>query len=88
MISGSLLCAAVPRPRAAYAQTPAKARRVGLVMTTTPVAASHITAAFAEGLRELGHIEGKNLVLEYRWAEGHPERFPEMVAASCVSGST
>ena len=50
---------------------------MGLVMTTTPVAASHITVAFAEGLRELGHIEGKNLVLEYRWAESHPERFPE-----------
>ena len=78
-ISG-MVGAAVPRPRAAYAQTPAKARRVGLVMTTTPVAASHITAAFAEGLRELGHIEGKNLVLEYRWAESHPERFPELVA--------
>ena len=49
-------------------------------MTTTPVAASHITAAFAEGLRELGHIDGKNVVLEYRWAEGHVERFPELVA--------
>ena len=78
-ISG-VVGAAVPWPRAAYAQTSAKSRRVGLVMTTTPVAASHITAAFAEGLRELGHIEGKNVVLEYRWAEGHTERFPELVA--------
>src|SRR6266545_4182968 len=78
-ISG-VVGAAVPWPRAAYAQTPAKARRVGLFMTTTPVAASHITAAFAEGLRELGHVEGKNVVLEYRWAEGHTERFPELVA--------
>src|SRR5712691_4950328 len=78
-ISG-VVGAAVPWPGAADARTPEKARRVGLVMTTTPVAASHITAAFAEGLRELGHIEGKNVVLEYRWAEGHLERFPELVA--------
>src|SRR5713101_8279665 len=51
-----------------------------LFMPTTPEAASHITAALAKGLRELGHIEGKNVVLEYRWAEGHIERFPELVA--------
>jgi ABC-type uncharacterized transport system substrate-binding protein len=78
-ISG-VVGAAVPRPRVANAQAPAKVHRVGLVMTTTPVAASHITAAFAEGLRELGHVAGKSVVLEYRWAEGHPERLPDLVA--------
>jgi len=49
-------------------------------MTTTPVAASHIVVAFADGLRDLGHVEGKNLRLEYRWAEGKPERFAELAA--------
>jgi putative ABC transport system substrate-binding protein len=67
-------------PISAYSQTLAKAARVGLVMTTTPIAASHIVVAFADGLRALGYIEGKNLVLEYRWAEGRPERFDELVA--------
>src|SRR2546425_10127375 len=67
-------------PMAADAETPAKARRVGLMMSTNPVAASHIVAAFADGLRELGHVEGKNVVFEYRWAEGKPERFSEMAA--------
>jgi len=67
-------------PMAADAETPAKARRIGLMMSTTPVAASHIVAAFADGLRELGHVEGKNVVFEYRWAEGKPERFAEMAA--------
>src|SRR5262245_36739440 len=71
---------AVLMPIAAYSQTLAKAARVGLLMTTTPVAASHIVMAFADGLRALGYIEGKNLVLEYRWAEGRPERFDELVA--------
>ena len=67
-------------PIAAYSQTLAKAARVGLLMTTTPVAASHIVVAFADGLRAVGYIEGKNLVLEYRWAEGRPERLDELVA--------
>src|SRR3989475_3760248 len=67
-------------PMAADAETPAKARRIGLMMSTTPVAASHIVAAFADGLRELGHVEGKNVVFEYRWAEGKPERLAEMAA--------
>jgi putative ABC transport system substrate-binding protein len=49
-------------------------------MTTTPTAAAHIVVAFADGLRELGHVDGQNLRLEYRWAEGHGERFAEMAA--------
>src|SRR3989442_1702099 len=40
----------------------------------------HIEAAFADGLRELGHVEGKDVVFEYRWAEGKPECFAEMAA--------
>jgi putative ABC transport system substrate-binding protein len=63
-----------------YAQTPAKARRVGLLMTTTLAAAAHIVVAFVDGLRELGHVEGKNILFEYRWAAGDRERFAEMAA--------
>jgi putative tryptophan/tyrosine transport system substrate-binding protein len=67
-------------PVAAYSQHLAKAARVGLLMTTTPLAASHIVAAFADSLRGLGYLEGKNLILEYRWAEGRPERFNDLAA--------
>ena len=74
------MAAAALGPRAAYAQTPAKARRIWLLMTTTPAAAAHIVVAFADGLRELGHVEGKNVLFEYRWAEGDRERFAEMAA--------
>src|SRR5262245_52618740 len=49
-------------------------------MQTTPAAASHITAAFTEALREFGHLEGRNVAFEYRWAEGKPERLPELAA--------
>jgi putative ABC transport system substrate-binding protein len=77
---GGVAAAAALRPRAAHAQTPAKARRIGLLMTTTPAAAAHIIVAFADGLRELGHVEGKNVLFEYRWAAGDRERFAEMAA--------
>src|SRR5262249_58742366 len=61
-------------------QAPAKTARVGLVMTTTPVAASHIVVAFADGMRALGYVERQNLVVVYRWAEGRPERFDGLAA--------
>jgi ABC-type uncharacterized transport system substrate-binding protein len=79
-IGGVAAAATALAPRAASTQTPATARRVGLLMTTTPAAAAHIVVAFADGLRELGHVEGQNVRLEYRWAEGHGERFAEMAA--------
>jgi putative ABC transport system substrate-binding protein len=72
--------AALPWSTATAAQTPAKARTIGLLMTTTPAAASHIAAAFVDGLRELGHTDGKNVRFEYRWAEGQRERLDELAA--------
>ncbi|PYO57886.1 MAG: hypothetical protein DMD83_06910, partial [Candidatus Rokuibacteriota bacterium] len=76
----NLAVAAVLVPRAIHAEAPAKARRVGLLMSTTPAAAAHIVAAFVDGLRERGHAEGKDVVYEYRWAESHGERFAELAA--------
>ena len=70
-------------PVAGYTQTPSKTRRVGVLMTTTPVAAAHIVAVFADGLRALGYVEGQNVVIEYRWAEGHRERLPSWPPTSC-----
>ena len=56
-------------PTASLAQRPPKVQRVGLLMQTTPAAASHIAAAFTGALRELGHVEGENAVFEFRWVE-------------------
>ena len=77
---GCVLGTAVLIPLALYANAGATPRRIGVLMTTTPVAAAHIVAAFAEGLRSLGYVEGKNIAVEYRWAEGRPERFAPLVA--------
>jgi putative ABC transport system substrate-binding protein len=63
---------------ASHAQKPAKVQRVGLLMQTTPAVAAHIGSAFTQGLRDLGHIEGKDILFEYRWAEGKLDRLPEL----------
>jgi putative ABC transport system substrate-binding protein len=56
-------------PLAARAQQ-AKAATIGLLGTGTAAAQSQWTAAFVQRMRELGWVEGRNLAIEYRWAEG------------------
>src|SRR4029077_20675888 len=67
-------------PLAARAQQPAKVPIIGFLGPGTPSAWSAWTAAFVQRLRELGWIEGRTLAIEYRWAEGSPERFGEIAA--------
>ena len=67
-------------PLAVGAQTTAKIHRVG-VLDGVPLAANEANlGAFREGLRALGHVEGQNLVIEYRSADGRAERFPDLAA--------
>jgi putative ABC transport system substrate-binding protein len=63
----------------------AHAGRVVRVAVVNPHAATSAppgTGAFKERLRELGYIEGKNLLLDSRWADGRPERLPDLVASA------
>jgi putative ABC transport system substrate-binding protein len=70
--------AAAAWPLAARGQQAEWVRRIGVLETTSlPLNAANFEA-FRQGLRELGHIEGRNLVIEYRSAEGRPERFPQL----------
>ena len=63
-------------PLAAEAQQAAKIARIGyLVGGSGPIA-----EAFLQGLRDLGYVEGRNLVIEYRSAAGKPERLPALAA--------
>jgi ABC-type uncharacterized transport system substrate-binding protein len=72
--------AAVAWPLAARAQQPPKLPTIGFLGSGTPAAQSPWTAAFLERLRELGWVEGRNLGIEYRWAEGSTERAGEFAA--------
>jgi putative tryptophan/tyrosine transport system substrate-binding protein len=70
--------ALVAWPLAARAQQPERMRRIGILETSSADAASYDT--FLEAMKALGYIEGRNIVIEYRSAEGQGERFPELVA--------
>jgi ABC-type uncharacterized transport system substrate-binding protein len=72
--------AAVAWPLAARAQQPAKMPTIGFLGASTSSAWSPWTAAFVQRLRELGWVEGRTVAIEYRWAEGHAERFGEIAA--------
>ena len=66
-------------PPAAEAQQAAKVARIGfLSLNVAPN--RHLGEAFREGLRDLGYVEGRNLVIEYRDAEGKVERLPALAA--------
>jgi len=62
------------------AQQPTKVPRVGYVGAGSPATAGHHAQAFMQGLRELGYVDGQNIVIEYRWADGKLERLPDFVA--------
>jgi putative tryptophan/tyrosine transport system substrate-binding protein len=66
--------AATAWPLAARAQQ-AKAANIGLLGTGSAAAQSQWTAAFVQRMRELGWVEGRNLAIEYRWAEGRTRAF-------------
>ena len=72
-IAGGLLTA----PLAAEAQRAGKVYRVGFLWDSPAVFPDAIEA-FRQGLRDLGYVEGRNIAIEYRWAEGKPERIREL----------
>jgi putative ABC transport system substrate-binding protein len=76
----TLLGAAATWPLAARAQQGGKLATIGLLGSGTAAAQSQWTAAFVQRLRELGWTEGRNVAIEYRWAEGRSERFTEFAA--------
>jgi putative tryptophan/tyrosine transport system substrate-binding protein len=71
---------AVSMPLAARAQQTGKFPTIGFLGAATPEVAGRLVAAFVARLRELGWIEGRTVAIEYRWAEGHSERYSEIAA--------
>lgn len=66
-------------PLAARAQQPTMPV-IGMLNILSPATATHLVAAFHEGLKETGHIEGQNLAIEFRWADGQYGKLSEMAS--------
>jgi ABC-type uncharacterized transport system substrate-binding protein len=73
--TGAVLLAA---PLTAEAQQAGKVYRIGFLSGSSAVAAKSFVEQFRQGLRDLGYVEGQNIIIEYRWAEGQLDRLPQL----------
>jgi ABC transporter substrate binding protein len=76
----TLLGGAASWPLAARAQQQGRRPTIGFLGVSTASAWTHWTAAFVRRLGELGWIDGRNVAIEYRWAEGRSDRYVEFAA--------
>jgi putative tryptophan/tyrosine transport system substrate-binding protein len=82
-VLGFLLIAVITflsAPPGASTQQTGKVYRIAFLGASSPALESELVAAFRQGLRDLGYIEGRNIVIEYRWAEGRYDRYAAFVA--------
>ena len=65
-------------PLSLDAQQAPQIAKIGFLNPSTPAASAHMLEAFRQGLRDLGHVDGKTFILEFRSAEGRAERLPDL----------
>ena len=68
------------------AQPAGKLHRIGFMGNSTETLEANLVGPFRKALRDLGYVEGRDIVIEYRWAEGDYERFPALVAELIAAG--
>jgi ABC-type uncharacterized transport system substrate-binding protein len=76
MVGGSIFAVAC----AVGAQQAGKLPRIGYLGPTSASGGARLLESFRQGLRELGYVEGQNIFVDYRWADGMPDRFPALAA--------
>ena len=76
----ALGAAALVSPLSSLAQPATKVARIGYLGPTTAAGAANRIEALRAGLRKLGYVEGKNLVIEFRWADDKYELLPKLAA--------
>src|SRR4030095_6594629 len=74
------LVGALAAPIAAGAQQPGKVYRIGVLSAVTRNSIKHLLDELEHALGDLGWVQGRNLVIEYRFAEGREERLPDLAA--------
>ena len=75
LFAGALLAVTVT----VEAQQPTKVPRIGFLGNSTAALEENLVEPFRQGLHDLGYVEGKNILIEYRWAEGKYDRFPALI---------
>jgi putative ABC transport system substrate-binding protein len=67
-------------PMVAFAEDTHRLSRIGFLGNSTEALEANLVGPFREGLRDLGYTEGRNILIEYRWAEGNYDRLPSLIA--------
>jgi putative ABC transport system substrate-binding protein len=76
----TLILSLLAAPLTSQAQSAAHVPRLGLLIPSSVSAVASRLEAFRHGLRDLGYVEGRNIILEYRFADGQADRLPALVA--------
>jgi putative ABC transport system substrate-binding protein len=75
----AILTAAILAPSTPHAQATRKPYRIGFLGNTTETLEANLVGPFREGLRSFGYVEGRDVLIEYRWLEGRYDRLPVLV---------
>src|ERR1022692_369233 len=78
--AGALAGSLVLARSVAFAQPAAKVYRIGFFLGASGESVASLFGALSEGLRDLGYVEGRNVIFERRYADGHMDRLPEIAA--------
>jgi putative tryptophan/tyrosine transport system substrate-binding protein len=82
-VAGSIVLLAAPVAEAQHSSKPVRLARVGIL--NYAAAEDTVVNEFRDGLRDLGYVEGQNLTITYRWADGRSDRLPELAAELVMS---